>query len=171
MIEERGQTTLDFAVGVSVFLGVVAFAFAFAPTMFAPFDSDTGSNSVVADRSADRLAADVLAASPDDPSVLDGRCTQGFFNGTVPSDCRYNTTDLDDALGVGATTRVNVTIRNESSSRNDSAIRRLGGTRLAAGDPPTTTADVVVARRVVLLPGSDDAAFPQERNHLLVRVW
>lgn len=165
MIEERGQTTLDFAVGVSVFLGVVAFAFAFAPTMFAPFDSDTGVNSVIADRSADRLAADALATSPDDPSVLDGDCTRSFFDGSVPADCRYATTDLGDALGVDATTRVNVTIED------DSGVRTLGGTRLAAGDPTTTTADVVVARRVVLLPGGDDPTFDRERNRLLVRVW
>jgi hypothetical protein len=167
MTADRAQTTLDFAVGVSVFLGVVAFAFAFAPTMFAPFDSDTGVNSVVADRSADRLAADALVDSPDDPTVLDGDCTRRFFNGSlpIPSDCRYDTTDLGDALGVGARTQVNVTVEN------DTGIRHLGDTRLAAGDPTTTTADVVVARRVVLLPGSDDAAYPRERNQLLVRVW
>lgn len=161
----RGQTTLDFAVGVSLFLGVIAFAFAFAPTMFAPFGSDTGVNSVVADRSADRLTADTLAASPEDPSILDGSCTRSFFDGSVPAPCRYNTTDLSDTLGVDATTQVNVTIRNASG------VRSLGGTRLAAGDPTTTTADVVVARRVVLLPGSDDATFDRERNQLLVRVW
>ncbi|WP_338741746.1 DUF7287 family protein [Haloplanus salilacus] len=165
MTRSRGQTTLDFAVGVSLFLGVVAFAFAFAPTMFAPFGSDTGVNSVIADRSADRLAADALVDSPDDPAVLDGSCTRSFFDGSVPADCRYTTTDLGDTLGLDSTTQVNVTIRNASG------IRSLGGTRLAAGDPTTTTADVVVARRVVLLPGSDDTAFDRERNQLLVRVW
>ena len=165
MTRRRGQTTLDFAVGVSVFLGVVAFAFAFAPTMFAPFASDTGVNSVVADRSADRLTADTLAASPDDPMILDGSCTRSFFDGSVPADCRYTTTNLPDTLGLDFTTHVNVTVRNASG------VRHLGGTRLAAGDPTTTTAGVVVARRVVLLPGSDDAAFDRERNRLLVRVW
>ena len=33
----RGQTTLDFAIGVSVFLIVVAFVLAFVPGMVQPF--------------------------------------------------------------------------------------------------------------------------------------
>lgn len=165
MNADRAQTTLDFAVGISIFLGVVAFAFAFVPTMFAPFDSDTGTNAVLVDRTADRLTADVLAASPSDPSVLDGTCTREFFDGTVSGDCRYDTTDLHDAVGLGPGHRVNVTIRNESG------IRRLGGTRLAAGNESAAANDAVVARRVVLFPGDAEAGIPQERNQLLVRVW
>jgi hypothetical protein len=133
--------------------------------MFAPFDSDTGTNAVVVDRTADRLTADLLAESPSDPSVLDGTCTRDFFDGTVPGDCRYDTTDLHDALGLPPTVRVNVTVRD------DTGIRQLDGTRLAAGDAATAANDAVVARRVVLFPGDGDAGLPRERNQLLVRVW
>jgi hypothetical protein len=156
---DRAQTTLDFTVGITVFLGVVIFSFAFIPTMFAPFETDTGSEFVVADRAADRLAGDALVEAPRDPGVLNDTCTTGFFDGSTPDGCRYDETadDLSAALGVSDTTSVNVTVRNGSG------IRTLDGTRLAAGPTPTASSDAIVATRVVLL--SD------EQHRLLVRVW
>jgi hypothetical protein len=157
----RAQTTLDFAVGMSVFLGIVAFAFAFMPTMFAPFQSDTGTEFVVADRAADRLAADALAESPRDPGVLDTDCTRDFFDtgAAPPPACRYGTdaSDLRAALGVGDDVNVNVTLRDGGG------VGTLGGTRLAAGGEPTSVDDTVVATRVVLLDG--------DQHRLFVRVW
>lgn len=161
MSGERAQTTLDFAVGVSLFLGVVVLAFAFMPSMFAPFETDTGAEFVVADRAADRLSADALVASPTEPSVLDADCTTDFFDadGTAPATCRYDddAAALLPALGLDGGVRVNVTVRD------DAGVRTLGGTRLAAGPSPTTVDDTVVATRAVLL---DD-----EQNRLYVRVW
>lgn len=161
MSRERAQTTLDFAVGTSVFLGVVVVAFAFMPSMFAPFETDTGAEFVVADRAADRLSADALVASPANPSVLDADCTVDFFDrtGPAPPDCRYNddASDLLAALGLDGGVRVNVTVQD------DAGIRMLDGQRLAAGPSPTTVDDTVVATRVVLLDG--------EQNRLYVRVW
>ncbi|WP_049937026.1 DUF7287 family protein [Haloplanus natans] len=158
---DRAQTTLDFAVGVSLFLGVVVLAFAFMPSMFAPFETDTGAEFVVADRAADRLSADALVESPADPSVLDADCTADFFDadGTAPPTCRYDddAAALRPALGLDGNVRVNVTVRD------DAGIRTLDGTRLAAGPSPTTVDDTVVATRVVLL---DD-----QQNRLYVRVW
>jgi hypothetical protein len=161
MSRQRGQTTLDFTVGISVFLAVIVFVFAFFPTMFAPFESDTGGDAAVADRVADRLSADALAESPADPSVLNDTCTEQFFgtDGMFPAGCRYtdDSGDLRAAVGVDDLVHLNVTVRT------DSGIRTLGGTRLAAGEHPTTVDDPIVAKRVVLLSG--------EQNRLFVRVW
>jgi len=164
-MSDRAQTTLDFAVGMSVFLGVVAFAFGIVPTMFAPFETDTGTNAVVSDRAADRLAADALVESPSQPSILNGSCTQAFFAGDPPGPCRYGSADLHDSLGVGASVHVNATIRN------DSGIRTLGGTQLARGPSSASADDIVVARRTVSLPRNLGAGTVQEQNRLLVRVW
>jgi len=161
MSRERGQTTLDFAIGVSLFLGVVVLAFAFMPSMFAPFETDTGAEFVVADRSADRLTADALVDAPSDPSVLNATCTEEFFDtaGPDPVGCRYvdDASDLPGALGLDGGVRVNVTVHD------DAGIRTLDGTLLAAGPPPTTVDDTVVATRVVLLDG--------DQHRLYVRVW
>lgn len=156
---ERAQTTLDFTVGMSIFLAVVVFVFAFLPTMFAPFDSHTGGDAATADRVADRLSADALVDSSSNPSVLNATCTTEFFDadGSVGS-CRYSSdaNDLPTAVGVDDLVHVNVTVRNASG------IRTLG-VPLKAGDTPTSVDDPVVAKRVVLLSG--------EQDRLFVRVW
>lgn len=163
---DRGQTTIDYAVGVSVFLLVVAFVFAFAPSLTAPFTSDATDAVVVADRSADRIANDLLVVDPTRPSVLDADCTAGFFDTDEPvdADCRYGTdaSDLHAALGLASPVRTaNVTVVDENG------VRVLGdgadAVRLAAGPSPSRGADVSVARRAVLLDGSDAT--------VIVRVW
>ncbi|QZX99606.1 DUF7287 family protein [Halobaculum rubrum] len=163
---DRGQTTIDYAVGVSVFLLVVAFVFAFAPSLTAPFTSDATDAVVVADRSADRIANDLLVADPARPSVLDADCTAGFFDTdeAVDTDCRYETdaSDLRGALGIVSPDRTaNVTVVS------DGGIRVLGdgadAVPLAAGPAPPRGAGVSTARRAVLLDGSDAT--------VIVRVW
>jgi hypothetical protein len=75
----RGQTTLDFAVGVSIFLVVVAFVVAFVPTMLQPFEGSAQEETAAADRIADDLSTDVLVADVADPHVLDRGCVVAFF--------------------------------------------------------------------------------------------
>lgn len=75
----RGQTTLDFAVGVSIFLIVVAFVVAFVPTMLEPFDGSAQEETAVADRLADDLATDLLVADVQEPHLLDRGCVVAFF--------------------------------------------------------------------------------------------
>ena len=154
---ENAQTSIDFLIGMSVFLLTVGFVFGLVPGIFEPFSADGGSNSLVADRGAAILVEGTLG-SPDEPAVLNATCTEAFFAGTVQSGCRYKTTDLQTALAVPVGTRINVTITGSSG------VRTLDGTRLAAGPSPQTgSGGVVVARRIVALDG--------ETNKLFVRVW
>lgn len=76
---DRGQTTLDFAIGMSVFLIAVAFVFSFIPGMLEPFTGSNEAKTVVADRVADSLAEGMLG-SPERPYILDGDCTVAFFD-------------------------------------------------------------------------------------------
>ena len=165
MSRDRGQTTLDFAVGMSIFLSVVAFTFGIVPTMFAPFETETGTNAVMSDRAADRLTTTALVESPSRPSILNGTCTQSFFDGSPPGPCRYGSADLHEALGLGGSVTVNVSVRN------DSGIRVLGGTRLARGPSASSADGLVVARRTVSLPRDLTTGAVREQNRLLVRVW
>jgi len=161
MTGDRAQTTLDFAVGVSVFLGVIAFTFAFVPAMFAPFEANAGTEFVAADRTADRLSSDALVEVPRNPSVLNDTCTTGFFDadGSAPAGCEYDddAANLSAAVGLDDRIGLNVTIEDADG------VRTLAGTRLAAGSEPTTVDDTVVATRAVLLAG--------EQHRLYVRVW
>lgn len=156
-MNDNGQTNIDFLIGMSIFLLSVAFVLALIPSVFEPFAADSGSNSLVADRAATTMVEDVLG-EPGDPAVLNTTCTTAFFDETVPPGCSYTTTDLNDALAISATTRLNATIEKHGS------IRTIGATRLAAGPvPPTRSSSVVISRRVVLLDGDD--------YRLNVRVW
>lgn len=159
---DRGQTTIDYAVGIGVFLLVVAFVFAFLPTVFAPFDDDSGRLLVLADRTADHLAEDLLVADPLQPGAVDAACTEGFFELSAPDpeDCRYdqNASDLPAATGVGAPgVRINVTVGNGTAPAT------IDGTTLAAGDPPPDGRSIAIARRAVVV--GDD------RYRLSVRMW
>jgi hypothetical protein len=159
----RGQTTIDYVIGISVFLVVVVFVFGFIPTIFAPFEASSGSNTIPADRSADRLSDDLLVDSPEQPAVLNRTCTVGFFDadGTAPTGCRYDDdsdgANLSAAMGTSSVTNLNVTIRSEGS------ITQLDGTPLAVGDSSEGNENVVVATRVVLLDG--------DQHQLYIRVW
>jgi Flp pilus assembly protein TadG len=153
--DDRGQTTIDFAVGATLFLLTMAFVFAFVPAMFQPF-ATSQSDSLVADRAANRLATDVLG-TPGEPYVLDTTCTTAFFAGNPPpTGCAYAYDTAGDhphlALGVGADTTVNVTLVDPSS-----------GVVFTAGDDLANARDVITAQRRVSYDGKS--------HELYVRVW
>ncbi len=159
---ERAQTTIDFAIGIGLFLIVVAFVVAFVPTIFTPFQSTEGPQT--ADRIATSLSTDRLGG-PSEPYVLNGTCTDGFFdqlNGAGPaaSGCQFNTsaTTTRELFALDRTRDVNVTVRYA----NGSVVDRPGGA-LAAGPTPPETTSVTSATRVVSLDGHS--------RRLVVRTW
>jgi hypothetical protein len=108
----RGQTTLDFAVGAVIFIGVVGFVFLFVSSAVTPFTGNPQDDTVTANRVADELSADLLG-SPADPYVLDPFCTREFFStagSSPPAECAYDADDLNDRVGVSDRQDVNVTI-------------------------------------------------------------
>ncbi len=111
----RGQTTLDFAIGVSIFLAVVLFTFGFLPSVLDPFDVAAEDNPTVADRTADNLAHGQLG-SPDQPNVLDWYCTVEYFEGNAsPADCNYEGQILEERLALGVGDNANITITRNGS--------------------------------------------------------
>lgn len=128
--DRRAQTTLDFALGVTVFLLTVAFVFSFTPGMLEPFTASTQQETAAADRLADQLAQEMLVADPGEPYRLDRECTVIFFEsrtdgldpggddsenvdddvnddfsepfgtGTYGGSCNFNDVPLDERLGV-----------------------------------------------------------------------
>ncbi|MFC7177429.1 DUF7287 family protein [Halosegnis marinus] len=78
-MNDRGQTVLDFAVGISVFLVVVAFVLTFVPGMVQPFQSSTQAETAAADRLAEQVAAGMLVEDVSEPYLLDAGCVSTFF--------------------------------------------------------------------------------------------
>jgi hypothetical protein len=148
---ERGQTTIDFAAGISIFLVTVAFAFAFVPGILTPFSGSGVGDPITANSVADELAADRLA-SPESPYVLNETATVAFFTANPT---------LSDNLTIGPYDSVNVSLENVTDPSKD--YLTIDGERAVRGAEVPDAGDVTVAWRVVTFRG--------ERAELVVRVW
>lgn len=186
----RGQTVIDFAIAMGVFLVAVTFVFSFIPSLTTPFVQGNQDTSVTADRVASHLAQGALG-DPADPFVVDDACAEVFFDDTpsIPSGCGYSGSTFYDRIGVdGDRQNVNVTIEqiNASASGDDRfrtvCLNNSGGlnhtgfgdcdTEFVVGDTATDRSSVVVARRVVTIPGCDFGSDIQSCDAVLkVRVW
>ena len=173
----RGQTTLDFAIGISLFLAVLLFILLFLPGILSPFTESAQEETIASNRVADKLTSGMLA-SPAEPNVLNGYCTVEFFaapdEGTdsdVPGQCNYGTGTLEEQVGVAdGRERVRVTVRGDLTNSGssdvlcwdhagtDTGLIEAGqsGTdidcsvTLARGDEPTTQDSITAVRRVSL---------------------
>lgn len=170
---ERGQTGIDFIVGVGIFLLTIAFVFSFVPGALAPF-GDSADHSMVADRIGDDLVYENLGGTAG-PSVLDDQCTLAFFGYASSAECPFDGAGApEDWLAVPPRTHLNVTVEKNVDATPGREVLcwnagrptecTTGGDRLAYGDTtPTTSASVATASRVVSLGGTDAV--------LVVRVW
>ncbi|ELZ26292.1 hypothetical protein C474_21386 [Halogeometricum pallidum JCM 14848] len=164
--DDRAQTTIDFVVGISIFLLVVAFVVLFVPGIFDPFDGT--SRTQAADRFAATLASDALG-DPATPAALNATCTRAFFeqmrtDADATADCGFDATADTVAAALGTDRfAVNVTVFDGGSVAELADPENGGSVELRAGPPVPDNEAVATTRRVVLLDG---------RTHqLAVRVW
>lgn len=151
-LPDRGQTSFDFFVGMSVFLVTVAAVMSFLPGVIEPFTNESGDDAVVVDRVAARLVEDALVEDPTRPNVLNATCTGAFFTGaSPPAGCRFDSSEMATVFGVSDRTDVNVTIEDG------------GSVEYSRGDSPPASVDVTTTRRSVLLE--------ENQRRLVVRVW
>lgn len=180
----RAQTTLDFAIGMSVFVAAVLFVFLFVPGILEPFTVGAQEETVATNRVADGLVQDQLG-SPDRPNVLRANCTVQFFEQARDDPdgeltvCGREADNLTSFLGVKERQYLNVTVVGNVSAaddgsdvlcwdgadadgaelheRDDSEDCTDGSAvNLTAGQtPPARNDDAVTARRVAWLHGTD----------------
>ncbi|WP_276258682.1 DUF7287 family protein [Haloglomus litoreum] len=186
----RGQTTLDFAVGISLFLLTMAFVVSFVPGILGPFESGPQEETVVADRIANQLGQSMLG-DPAEPYVLDVDCTTEFFDpepagSRNANGCRYDesldltgSATLNELLGLAPRQNVNVTIRGDPDGDDttellcfdDSAQALVSASscsgsddqRYGIGGDPSGAESVISARRIVSVGGVEGT--------LVVRAW
>ena len=164
--DDRAQTVLDFVVGMSVFLLVVGFTFAFVPSLLEPYIVGEGSTVIVAERGTAQLVESSLAG-PGSTATLSGVCTHAFFNGTDAETaaselgCNWesNADALHAELGVDEDRGLNVTV-----TRNGT-LGKLGDDEvpMRGGDAPPRSQSVSAASRIVDIDG--------ETYRLTLRVW
>ncbi len=162
----RGQTTLDFAVGMGVFLVTVVFVVSFAPTMFDPFAGGTGTKLVVADRAATTLSGDLLASSTAEPGVLSAGCVVGFFDADqdrVDDACTATVEDVDDLDRTLTLDGRNADVVIHELGVQPSDPAEVDGVELSKATGSSVPNDVAVATRTVSIDG--------ETYRLTIRVW
>jgi|GEM_PF-309748 len=166
---ERGQTTLDFALGASLFLLALIGVLVFVSGTMQPFIEGSQENIGVADRVGDSLAEGLLAQQHT-PHVLNAACTVAFFDDTSPSHCRHSGANLTERVGVKHWKRVNVTMQADVAGgpEKETLCWHSAGERIveqtssdcdtvftAGPRPPGSTTDTVTARRFVAVDGTD----------------
>lgn len=163
----RGQTTLDFATGVSVFLLTIVFVFVFVPGILTPFTQTAQEETVTTNRVADLVTKD-LAASPSEPYILDGECAAALLSNAADPGCGFSGSTLEARLDLGEFQSVNITLRGAPNWNNEAVACWDSGentvvnvsnatcdTELRAGDvPPEGSDSVVTARRIVSIEGT-----------------
>ena len=174
---DRGQSTLDFGLGASLFLLALIGVLVFVSGTMQPFNEGSRENIGVADRVADSLSEGLLAEEAT-PHVLNATCTVEFFDDNSPSYCRHSGTNLTERVGVKHWKLVNVTMQADVTggpdeetlcwdSSDDSLDWQGPGncnTVFTAGpETPGSAADTVTARRVVTINGTDTT--------MRVEVW
>jgi hypothetical protein len=155
---ERGQILNDYVIGIGIFLLTVAFVFAFIPNVLSPyFDGAQDGQPILAERSAERLAGQLLADESSAPTKLDAQCTFAFFQQSTPGPgCGFGAgwsggeeEYLRDALGLDSTVGVYVAIVDDSGHVADMTV---GGTTesLELGDDSPGRSAISVTRQVIL---------------------
>lgn len=165
----RGQTTLDFATGVSVFLLTILFVFTFVPGILTPFTDSAQEDTVTANRLADLVSKDILA-DPAEPYRLNATCTEALISDSSVPGCEFDGSTLSARLDLSAQQSVNITFtgypENTGSadrellcwdSGNEEVVLASDGdcdTELRTGpNPPQDSQSVVTARRIVTIDG------------------
>lgn len=161
----RGQTTLDFVIGIVVFLAVLIFIFTFVPGILEPFAAVSEENPALSNRVADSLTQGMLG-SPERPHVLDRYCTVQFFDdGPPPDQCRYDGGTLSERFNLGPTQNLNVSLLSTGGSvlcfESDDGGNLTEGsdctgedTRLTAGEDVPDNRATMTAQRVVHFHGA-----------------
>lgn len=177
-MSERAQTTLDFAMGVSLFAAVLLFVFAFVPGLLSPFTAGTLEETVTSNRVADGVVGGHLG-SPAEPGLLETGCTVWFFEHAddpaepSPSECRFEGGTLQERLGVHDHQWVNITVTGNTTASvggsslvcwdaNERRVAERGSGNCGGSDdvvltagrsPPEGNDDAITATRVATISG------------------
>lgn len=163
----RGQTTIDYAVGASIFLFVVGGVLLFIPTIFEPLSTSTTTNALVADQTATHLTTQVLN-NGETTATLDAVCTAAFFgqNAALDDECKFDaTTPTRDIVGVSGSTDISISITETRPTGAPSPITQEfeGAAYELSRSTDTGYQNAAIATRIVSLNDN--------RYQLTVEVW
>ncbi|WP_200840338.1 hypothetical protein [Natrialba sp. INN-245] len=166
-LDERGQTTQDFVVGLGLFVLAVAFVFMTVPNFIAtPTGSIDGGDLAQGDRVAATIVDDTETETPNE---LDGRDILEYDSGDLHEDLGLRETSDNDRFD-----RVNVTVRALNATTDDGPLEAdlpgaMDGEQLAFGDEYNNQSAVQVNRIVTVRDIEED--YDGKPVRLEVRMW
>ncbi|GFO97788.1 hypothetical protein ig2599ANME_1998 [groundwater metagenome] len=166
---DRAQMTIDYMIGMSIFLLTVAFVFQFMNSLFAPFQTASDDATLAADRASTVLVERLLIADKSGAlSIIDegklnyfNNTRLNYTNKTIDSNNKTNYQNALDELGLLS----DYIIYDMNMSVTD-----LNGSKMFIGGPPLLeNVDIGQTRRLVLIVNSTTGY--QKRAIVFVRVW
>ena len=160
--DDRGQTTQDFAIGISIFLLTVGFTFGFLPTLLSPFGSPMGDDiTAKSDRVAGTIIDDHLVEG--EVRTLNDSQLEAFLN------ANSDAASLQDYFGLRGSANVNVTVMNvhDNGTRSVLVGPSAPALNLTAGDEYRSQTPAASTSRVVLV----ESGRCDVQCLLVVRVW
>jgi len=157
---DRGQTTQDFAVGISVFLLTVGFTFGFLPTLLSPFGSPVGDDITA---KSDRVAGTIINdfGVDGEPRTLNATQLDAFVSNN------QSDADLRQYFGLRASADINITVLNVKDGGTRAVLQPPSLTRMTAGDDYRSQTPAASTTRVVLVSGGHCDV----QCLLVIRVW
>ena len=169
--DSSAQISLDYLIGVTIFLLAFLFVFAFIPGMFTPFNSNSDEVTMSADRVAATLVENVLVVggpTTKEPCILDAATINQF-----KTDIESNPTTsklVRQKMGLnrsdsGSLYDLQVVIQKEDGSEIDvQSSDTLGGTNVGQSKR------YVLVRDSTAILGTIDN-YPGQSAIVIVRVW
>nr|WP_321497161.1 hypothetical protein [uncultured Methanolobus sp.] len=155
-MDNNGQITIDYLIGIIIFLFAVLFIFNYTSGIFAPFHSNSDEITLIADRTSTALVEKILSEGDETvPNLLNKAKVETFF---IELDTNYEPTV--DHLGLtGSYLRYDFNVTLE----NNTALTNVAGKVIPPG------VNVGQTKRIVLI--KNDATGGTETAIMSFRVW
>lgn len=153
---DEGQVTIDYLMGITIFIVALFFIFQYSAGLFTPFQSNSDEVTLVADRVATSITEkEISAGDINTPNLIDGVKTTNYFN--VLSSNYENEVDDLGLRGDYHRYQLNVTLENNTDIID------------MAGKPLPLTGNIGQTKRVVLIEDTDTGKTTPAI--LSIRVW
>jgi hypothetical protein len=159
---ERGQTSQDYALGISIFLLTLTFVIGYFPTLLAPYDTGAGAaESATGNRVSEAIISEVESGRA--PNDLNATKTAVFFERNL------SRTNFRENLSVRTDTSVNISVRTLGRSAVVEVFDPSGTPTTLLGGTQYNNESSVTVSRVVTMRNAPATCQPACR--ILVRVW
>ncbi|WP_440953520.1 DUF7287 family protein [Methanococcoides sp. FTZ1] len=154
---DEGQVTIDYLMGITIFIVALFFIFQYSAGLFTPFQSNSDEVTLVADRVATSITEkEISAGDIRTPNLIDEDKTNDYFDNKLSDNGYYTEIENLGMRGEYHRYDLNVTLENSTDIR-------------MAGKPLPLSDNIGQTKRIVLIEDSDTGE--TETAILSVRVW